>query len=510
MSLLDTIIGFFGDLGISSAQTWVEGRARTSRGDFPLFFHNTLGNVMQEFTLPSNAHTVRMYNCGPTVYGRQHIGNVSMFVFTDLLRRALEYNDYAVKQVINITDFGHLASDADEGEDKMTKGLKREGMEITLENMRTLAEKYTRIFLEDMRALNIDPERIEFPRASEHIPGQIAMIKALEEKGYAYRGAHGVYFDTARFPSYGALGNIDIASLKAGARVKKTEEKRSPTDFLLWKADKKIGWNSPWGKGFPGWHIECSAMIRATLGQQIDIHTGGIEHIPVHHNNEIAQSESAVGKHPLSRFWLHRAHIQIEGGKIAKSEGNVIYMSDIVERGFHPLALRYLFLGAHYRTPLNFSFDALAASQHAYARLLATVLSLKDEGGQPDPALQKKFHERINDDLDTPGALAVLWETRSAELEPSTLRATLLDFDRVLGLSLSHPDTEAVALAQKETRVYLSDEQLSSEALSILERREKARIDRNWIEADALRDELEVLGFGVDDSPEGARVHRKG
>ncbi|MDP3646205.1 MAG: cysteine--tRNA ligase, partial [bacterium] len=393
-------MGIFDFLHTSASQT----RA-------PLYFFNTLTGDKQEFVLPQHAKNVRMYNCGPTVYGRQHIGNLSMFVFTDVLRKTLEYNDFTVKQTINITDFGHLTSDADEGEDKMVKGLKREKLKPTMANMKVLGEKYTNLFLEDIRALNVDVDHTTFPRASDYIPAQIAMIQALEEKSYAYRAEDGVYYDTSRFPAYGALGNINLTGQKEGARVAAKATKRNPIDFILWKFDKKMGWDSPWGKGFPGWHIECSAMARATLGEQLDIHTGGIEHIPIHHNNEIAQSEAATGKKPFARFWLHRAHIQIDGGKIAKSEGTVIYLSDIIERGFHPLALRYLFLGAHYRTPMNFTWEALAAAQTAFGKLVALRTELHHTHMSPLPRkLHDTFIERINDDLDTPGALAQLWE----------------------------------------------------------------------------------------------------
>ena len=408
-------------------------KTKTAPG-IPLHLHNTLSNSDEVFTLPPFVHTVRMYNCGPTVYGRQHIGNLSMFVFTDVLRRTLEYNGFKVKQVINITDVGHLTSDADEGEDKMSKGLKAEKMKFTLENMRALGEKYTAIFFDDLRSLNIDTSRIEFPRASDYIPAQIAMIHALMDKSYAYTAEGGVYFDTAHFPRYGELGGIDIKGLREGARVAAVAGKRSPTDFVLWKFDEKIGWESPWGRGFPGWHIECSAMIRKTLGEQIDIHTGGIEHIPVHHNNEIAQSEGAIGKHPLSRFWLHRAHIQLDGGKLAKSAGNVVFLSDVVERGFHPLALRYLFLGAHYRTNANFSWEALQASSTALFRLAQYA---QESGGTVAEKHRARFHERINDDLDTPGALAVLWDmTKDDSLSAADISATLRDADCVLGLGL--------------------------------------------------------------------------
>ncbi len=477
----------------------------TQTGSDPLFLHNTLGNELQEFTLPPAAHTVRMYNCGPTVYGRQHIGNLSMFVFTDILRKTLEYNGFKVKQVINITDFGHLVSDADEGEDKMTKGLKREKMKVTIENMRTLAEKYTDLFFEDIRALGIDTEKIQFPRASDYIPAQIAMILALEQKGYAYQGAGGMYFDTARFPSYGQLGGIDLTGLKEGARVAIDTNKKSPTDFLLWKLDKKLGWESPWGKGFPGWHIECSAMIRKTLGEQIDIHTGGIEHIPVHHNNEIAQSECATGKRPLSRFWLHRAHLQIEGGKIAKSAGKVIYLSEILERGFHPLAFRYLLLGAHYRTAMNFSWESLTGAQTAYLRL-RKIFDEAPEGGTAPAHYMERFRERVNDDLDTPGAVSVLWEVvKDESLTPADIRAGLYDADRILGLGFNTKDS---ALDSMTKRALLPSE-LPPEAAALLEKRATARAERDWSLSDSLRNELDALGYSIDDTLDGTKVYKK-
>ena len=304
-----------------------------------------------------------------------------MFVFADVLRRTLEYNQFKVKQVINITDVGHLSSDADEGEDKMTKGLKREGKQLTLENMRALGERYSKIFIEDLRRLNIDTSKIIFPRASSYIAAQIALISTLEEKGYVYKTLDGVYFDTSRAKDYGILGGINLDSSADNSRLRKANAKRNPADFALWKFTAKgpsaLGWDSPWGKGFPGWHTECSAMIRATLGEQIDIHTGGLEHIAVHHNNEIVQSETVTGKKPLSRFWMHRAHVQLEGAKLAKSEGRVVYLSEILERGYHPLALRYLFLGAHYRTPSNFTWNALEASQTAFLKLRRARLAYR-------------------------------------------------------------------------------------------------------------------------------------
>ncbi|MEK7133939.1 MAG: cysteine--tRNA ligase [Patescibacteria group bacterium] len=474
-----------------------------------LSFYNTLSRSKESFGA-LQPDVVKMYNCGPTVYGRQHIGNLSMFIFTDVLRRTLEYNAYSVKQVINFTDFGHLVSDADEGEDKMARGLKREGLSPTLENMRVLGEKYANLFLEDIRALNVEADKITFPRASDFIPAQIAMIQTLEEKGYAYTAKGGVYFDTARFPDYGKLGNIDLAGLREGARVKVVTDKRNPTDFLLWKSSRRLGWSSPWGKGFPGWHIECSAMIRAILGAQIDIHTGGIEHIPIHHNNEIAQSECATGKHPLSRFWLHRAHIQLEGAKIAKSDGNVVYLTDVIERGFHPLALRYLFLGAHYRTPSNFTWDALAASRTAFSKLVALRLSLKDTHATvPARAWRRKFAERINDDLDTPGALAVLWEmTKDETLSPEERLATLLDADRVLGLNLAEPDEAAQKLAAGEMKEEVAAENVPENIAALIKERDEARAAKNWQRADELRNIIESGGYSIEDAGASSRIFK--
>lgn len=487
----------------------------TASSAAPLYLHNTLGAENQQFMLPPRVREVRMYNCGPTVYGVQHIGNLSMFVFTDVLRRTLEYNGFKVKQVINITDFGHLTGDnegdADSGEDRMTKGLKREKMQVTMENMAKLAEKYALIFIEDLKLLNIQTDKIEFPRASAYVRAQIAMIQTLIEKGYAYQTAHGVYFDTSRFPAYGALGGIDMKGQKEGARVAKNYEKRNPHDFVLWKSDPKLGWESPWGLGFPGWHIECSAMIRSILGEQIDIHTGGIEHIPIHHNNEIAQSEAATGKKPMSRFWLHRAHIQIEGGKIAKSGGNVVYMSDVTAQGYHPLALRYLFLGAHYRTSANFSWEALAASQTAFAKLLAINIHYRElKPGKIPLGWQAKFLERINDDLDTPGALAVVWEMiKDKGLAPEDLLAGLLDFDRVLGLNLANPDEAAQKLAAAELKEEVQLSELTAEVRTLIEEREQARRDRSWDKADELRKQIEAQGYTIEDAKDAVRVFKK-
>jgi cysteinyl-tRNA synthetase len=467
-----------------------------------LYLHNTMTGAKEEFS-PLSGKTVKMYNCGPTVYGPQHIGNLSMFVFVDILRRTLEYNDYTVKQVINFTDFGHLTSDADEGEDKMAKGLKREGLSASLENMRTLGEKYAALFLADLAQLNVKTEGTQFPRASDYIPAQVAMIKALEEKTYAYQTKKGVYFDTAMFADYGKLGNINLEGLREGARVEAESEKRNPTDFILWKPNRRIGWNSPWGKGFPGWHIECSAMSRSLLGDQLDIHTGGIEHIPIHHNNEIAQSEAATGKKPFVRFWLHRAHLQIGGEKIAKSVGNTVYLSDITEKDFPPLAFRYLLLGAHYRSSASFTWETLKAAQQSLFRLYNLYENFVEAAkqhpaGLPATSYRIKFHERINDDLDTPGALAVLWElTKDADVSPQAKVEMMHEFDGVLGLSFG----------STASRVTL--DALDDDIQKLIDEREAARAVKNWQKADELRDQIESRGYTLEDKPEGPRVLKK-
>lgn len=471
--------------------------------DIPLSFFNTLSKSKEIF-VPKGKY-VRMYNCGPTVYGTQHIGNLSMFVFTDVLRRTLEYNGMSVKQVINITDVGHLVSDGDDGDDKMTKGLKREGMEVNLPNMKVLAERYTQEFLRDLSLLGVDTAQISFPRATDHIEGQIALIKTLEEKGYTYTTSDGVYFDTSLFPTYGKLGNIHIESLKEGARVEQNSEKKHPADFALWKFSKDMGWDTMWGKGFPGWHIECSAMSRSELGEQLDIHTGGIEHIPVHHNNEIAQSEAATGKKPFSRFWLHREHLQLDGHKIAKSEGNVVYLSDIINKGFHPLSLRYLLLTSHYRTPSSFTWEALSAAQVTLLKLHKIFIELKDVASQPGP-FEYKFHERINDDLDTPGALAVLWESLKSDATPAEKLSVLTTADTVLGLHIKDPDEHVLSLLSKETP--LLSENIPEEVAKILLERSAAREAKNWAQSDALRTRILEKGFIVKDTPNGQELYR--
>ncbi len=461
-----------------------------------IFLYNTLSGEKEKF-VPIEPGVVSMYNCGPTVYGKQHIGNLSMFVFTDVLRRTMEYNDLGIKQVINITDIGHLSGDnegdADTGEDRMTKGLKRDGMELTLQNMKIMGKKYADMWRADLERLNIETAGTEFPFASDFVEEQIELVKKLEEKGFTYIGGEGVYFNTAKFPEYGKLGNINLSELREGARVHTTDIKQNPTDFLLWKLDSKLGWESPWGTGFPGWHIECSAMIFKILGEQIDIHTGGIEHIGVHHNNEIAQSEAASGKKPFSRFWLHREHIRIDDEKIAKSTGHVLYLSDVIEKGFDPLAYRYWLLTANYRTATNFTWEALEASQTALKRLREKINSLPDGG----KVTETDFKSLINNDLDTPKALALVWDILKDEtISDTDKKATILDFDKVLGLNLNEPVSKGIFDTPKEIQ-------------ELIAARDTARAEKDFAKSDELRKQIESQGFEVMDTPDGTRVEKK-
>lgn len=447
--------------------------------------------------MPIKPGLVLMYTCGPTVYSRAQIGNLRTYIVSDTLARTLEGAGYRVQRVINITDVGHLTDDADEGRDKIAEGAARE--RTTPEE---IAERYTRLFIDDLSELNVDTEHIRFPRATEYIREQITLAKALEEKGFAYRIADGLYFDVARFPGYGKLGNVTQGKPLEGARVPVAPGKRHGADFALWRAAKPGDlqqWDSPWGRGNPGWHLECSAMARALLGVEIDIHTGGEDLAPVHHNDEIAQSEAATGR-TFVRYWVHNAFLNLEGEKISKSLGNVVYLSDIAEKGFHPLALRYFFLQAHYQTPLSFSWEAVAASANGLERLWRTARDVReDSGGESAPSeATKRFLSFMRDDLATPQALGSLWESlRSDEYAPEEKWGLIEAADAHLGLSLLSPPTKAVAVAAAPADVQ-----------GLLARREKARAAGDFAEADRLRDEIADRGYRVDDTADGSIVAR--
>ncbi len=467
----------------------------------PLRFHNTLSGATELFTTLSG-NVVKMYNCGPTVYDRAHIGNLRAFVFANTLRRTLDVWKYNVKQVINITDVGHLVSDADDGEDKMEKSAKKRGL-----SAQEIAKEITELFFADLDLLGIDREQIQFPRATEYIAEQIALVQTLEEKGYAYVIADGVYFDTARFVGYGKLGNINIDEQKEGARVEENTEKRNPSDFALWKLSPKgeqrqQEWESPWGVGFPGWHIECTAMIFTLLGKQIDIHTGGIDHIPVHHNNEIAQAEAATGKQYV-RYWMHGAFITIENKRIGKSVGNTIYLQSIVDRGYSPRALRYWALTGHYRTPMNFTWDALEGANTALKNLSRYVLEGVDEKVAPDATFLVDFYAAIANDLDTPKAIARVWEmVKDADLSPSSKHASLLTADQVLGLGLAD--------AQPTVKIdFIPFETLPEQVRAIISARQQARKEKDFALSDKLRKQLAQLGYEVTDTADGQQIVKK-
>lgn len=475
-----------------------------AKSDAPILFTNTLSGKKEVFS-SSKAGIATMYSCGPTVYSKAQIGNLRAYVFADTIARVLAGKGYHVRRVINITDVGHLESDSDEGEDKMEKGAAREGI-----SARDIADRYTKLFLEDTALLNIDTSDISFPRATDYIEEQIAIVKQLEEKGYTYRTSDGIYFDTKQFPAYGALDHggaklREEAFAEIGRRITENKDKKHPADFALWKFSprgvrRQQEWNSPWGTGFPGWHIECSAMSRALLGQPIDIHTGGIDHIPVHHTNEIAQSEAAFGK-PLARYWMHQAFLTIGGEKISKSLGNDIYLSDVIERGIGPLALRYLFLQASYHSPLSFTWESLEAANSALERLtrLARTIETEAKGKTKDTDMSRKVTALLRDDLSTPAALALLWEAvKDEDMERDEQLAVVMAADEVLGLSLLTPPAYTPRTESIPAHV---------QALAL--EREKARSERDFAKADALRIHIEERGYRVEDGTTGPVVTRR-
>lgn len=470
------------------------------KSDAPVLLENTLSGKKEIFS-PIKAGTVTMYSCGPTVYSRAHIGNLRAYVFSDVLARVLTEAGYNVRRVINITDVGHLKGDGDSGEDKMEAGAKKEGT-----SAQEIASRYTKLFVEDIRALGIDINSISFPRATDYIEEQIDIVKRLEDKGYAYRTSDGIYFDTKNFPGYGALDHSGMkmreeAFAEIGRRIAGNDEKRHPADFALWKfssrADRRQQeWTSPWGIGFPGWHIECSAMARSLLGQPLDIHTGGIDHIPVHHTNEIAQSEAAFDK-PLARFWMHSAFLTVDGERFEKSEGRVTYLSEITEKGHNPLALRYLFLQAHYRSPLSFTWDSLEAADSALERLtrLARTIQSEAKGRAVGSDATRRIIALLRDDLATPAALALLWEVvRDEDLSRAEQLAAIEAADAVFGLSLLHTAPSAPIPQHIE---------------ALVEEREHARETLDFAKADALRIHIASSGYLVEDGPNGPVVTRR-
>lgn len=471
--------------------------------------YNTLTKQLDEF-VPINPPSLKLrrgkvgiYSCGPTVYWNQHIGHMYAYVQWDSLVRLLRYSGLEVKWVMNITDVGHLVSDEDEGEDKMEKGAKREGVSVE-----QIAKKYTDQFLESLDKLNILRPDVLCP-ATQHITDIIELIKKIEENGFTYKTKTGLVFDTGKFPRYAEFANLNLKDQEAGSRVAIDPEKKNPWDFLLWVTNQPnhiMQWDSPWGRGFPGWHIECTAMSVKYLGEKFDIHTGGREHIPVHHTNEIAQAYGAF-RHQTANYWLHNDWLMFEGEKISKSLGNNILVSDLVEKGFSPLALRYLILTSHYRKGLNFTWSSIAGAQTAYDKLKEFVKSKRagEQGSRrttlSESKLKKidgfraKFLDAVNNDLNFPMGLAVVWEMLKSNIPDFDKRELLLDWDQILGLDLANvqPDVEVPERVKQLAAI-----------------RDQLRKEGKFVEADAARIQITDLGWEVKDTPGGSMFKKVG
>ncbi|TSC68493.1 MAG: cysteinyl-tRNA synthetase [Parcubacteria group bacterium Gr01-1014_66] len=473
-----------------------------------LYLYNTLSRKKEIFK-PIQKDQVGLYTCGPTVYDFPHLGNYRTYIFEDVLRRTLTYQKFRVTHIMNITDVGHLTSDADAGEDKLEKGAAREGKTV-----REIAQFYTDAFLKDLALLNIKRAHKLIP-ATSAIKEQIALIQQLFKKGYAYETPEAVYYDVSRFRNYTKLSGQKLEQKKTGARKEVATEttKQHPQDFALWF--KRIGrfahhtmhWNSPWGDGFPGWHIECSAISTKYLGQPFDIHTGGVDHISVHHPNEIAQSEGAYGK-PLARFWMHGEFLLIDRAKMAKSAGNFYTLSSLTEKGYPPLSFRYLVLGAHYRKKLNFTRESLEAAKQSLEKLYEFVRELRTTAPMPKNLQRhtkslhiyaQKFAAAINNNLDTPHALSLVWMLIRAyhknplHYHPPSLLKLLFDFDTIFGLQLQNVQLEKIP----------------REINTLVALRERHRKNNEWTQADMLRHQIDMEGFIVEDTPQGPRLKRK-
>ena len=462
-----------------------------------LFLYNSLKRKKEEFK-PIKPGEVGLYTCGPTVYNYAHIGNLRTYIFEDILKRVLVYNGYAVKHVMNITDVGHLTGDRDMGEDKMEKGAAREGKSAW-----KIADFYTRAFKKDIADLNILEPDI-WVKATDTIPEQVTLIQTLEEKGFTYGIADGIYFDTAKFKDYNKLSHQDLAALQEGARVERNPEKRNPTDFALWKfspegSKRQMEWDSPWGVGFPGWHLECSAMSMKFLGDQLDIHCGGTDHIDVHHTNEIAQSEAATDK-PFFNFWMHGAFLIIQGGKkMAKSEGNFLTLENaLLKNDVNPLAYRFAAFLTHYRKPMEYSDESIEAARNGLLHLQNQVRQVADAGvdtvNSVNAEFKNKFIQAINADLNMPRAMAVIQEMLKSNISDAEKHTTMLDFDRVLGLRLDQLDKAPA---------------LPAAVQNLIKARIKARDAKDFAASDQLRAEIETLGYQVQDSKDGMKVVKK-
>ncbi len=494
-----------------------------------LKLYNTLTRKIEDFK-PIENGKVKMYSCGPTVYDFAHIGNFRTYTTADILVRTLQLNGDSVTWVMNITDVGHLVSDGDTGEDKMEKGAR-----LTGKTAWEIADFYADVFLKDWKALHLT-EPNERPRPTQHIPEQIALVQKLLDKGFAYQIDDGIYFDTSRSKGYGELAQLDLKNLQEGARVEINLQKRNPTDFALWKfsypggvtleeynrhsreggnpENQKTGspiksgmtatekrqmeWESPWGVGFPGWHIECSAMSMKYLGEHFDIHTGGVDILPVHHVNEVAQSEAATGKHPWINYWVHGQMMLIQGQKMSKSLKNIYRLYDLEKENFDPLALRYLYLQTHYRQEMNFTFPALEAAQNALNHLRESIVNLR-VGESRAAEFEERFLISLNNDLNTPEALAILWELVKSDHAPDSKLNSIFRMDEVLGLGLEeYFNTHSMRLPLE----------VPDEITQLIKERKELRKHNHFDQADQIRNKIKKLGFDIEDSKSGTKIKK--
>ena len=458
-----------------------------------IFFYNTL-HKQKELFKPIKESEATIYSCGPTVYKDATIGNMRTNLLSDTLRRILKYNGYKLKHVMNITDVGHLVSDGDEGEDKMIKSAKEEH-KTPLE----IAEHYTKLFFIDLERLNIQTPEVVC-KATDHIKEMLDMVKKIMDNGYAYETSTAIYFDVSKLDEYGILSGIDLKNQKAGARVDVDPEKRNPYDFALWiKAPENhlMKWDSPWGPSYPGWHIECSAMSTKYLGEEFDIHTGGIDLVPTHHENEIAQNKGACGKIP-AHYWIHGEYLLVNGGKMSKSLKNVYLLDDIIKKGYDPLTYRLFNFSCHYRGKLNFTWEGIESASASLERLREGYQNhLNGTEEVPDEVindLENRFHKAINDDMNMPLALSVVWEAVRYKNKSKKIAELLKKFDTVLGIDIDKA---------KKT------EELPQDVLDLLEKRNEARKNKNWEESDRLRNEILEKGYIIKDTKNGAELQKK-
>lgn len=463
-----------------------------------LKLYNTLTKQKEEFKpINEKEKIVTIYTCGPTVYNYAHIGNLRAYVFMDILRKVLKLNGYKLNHVMNITDVGHLTSDADEGEDKMLKSARTQNKSVY-----EIAKMYTDKFMEDIDKLNIDhPEHIV--KATDHIKEMEEYVNEIYNNGFAYETTKGIYFDTSKLSTYGELSKSNIDGQKAGARIEVDSEKKNPLDFVLWvKAPKEhiMKWNSRWGLCYPGWHIECSAMSRKYLGEKFDIHTGGVDHIPIHHENEIAQSRGATGKNPAN-YWLHVEFLLIDNGKMSKSLGNVYTISDLEEKGLDPLAYRFFTFTSNYTNKLNFTWDAISSANVSLNKLREATLKHKGVNQKIDgniiDSFRNRFKEALNDDLNLPIAMSIVWEVAKYDTKSNDLYLLLKEFDEVLSIDID-----------KDVKEKNEEIELPDDIKEILEKRKQARDGKDYSESDRLRDILKEKGYIVKDSKEGQKIER--